>query len=137
MIDADLDPWWTLQLLKLGEDALAFERIERMPTRGKALVQRAHDLVALMRNGDLDAREELEIVIGILSDRQIQAESRRSKPRGSHKPSFASLVAKAKQLGVDLTVEPNGTATFRTGTVSAAVDSPQTEVDEWIAKHAH
>jgi hypothetical protein len=131
------DPWWTAQLLKLGEDAAAFERIEQIPVRGNALVQRAHDLVASVRSGDLDAREELEIVIGILSDRQIQAESRRSKPRGSHKPSLARLVDKARQLGVDVTVEPNGTATFRTSTVSAPVDKPQTELDEWIAKHAH
>ncbi len=130
MIDADLDPWWTVQLLKLGEDAAAFERIEQMPTRGKGLVQRAHDLVSAVRNGDLDAREELVIVLQILSDRQDQ-------PKPQKQPSLARLVAKAKQLGVDVTVEPNGTATFRTGTASAAVDKPQTELDEWIAKHAH
>ena len=69
---ADLDPWWTAQLLKLGEDALAFERIEQMPTRGKALVRRVHDLVASMRNGDPSVREELQIVLQILSDRQDQ-----------------------------------------------------------------
>jgi hypothetical protein len=27
--------------------------------------------------------------------------------------------------------------TFHTGTASAPVDKPQTELDEWIAKHAH
>lgn len=58
--------------------------------------------------------------------------------RRQRKPSLTRLIAKAKQLGVDVTVEPNGTVTFRTGSsASAAVDSPQNEVDEWIAKHAH
>jgi hypothetical protein len=59
------------------------------------------------------------------------------KPR-RRKPSLARLLAKAKQLGVDVTIEPTGTVTFRTGSsASAAVDSPQNEVDEWIAKRAH
>ena len=133
MIAADLDPWWTVQLLKLGEDALAFERIKQMPTRGKGLEQRAHDLVVLARNGDPSAREELVIVLQILSDQQD-----RPKPQKQSKPSLARLVAKAKELAVDVTVEPNGTATFRTGnSASAPVDKPQTELDEWIAKHAH
>jgi hypothetical protein len=132
MIAADLDPWWTVQLLKLGEDALAFERIKQMPTRGKGLVQRAHDLVSAVRNGDLEAREELVIVLQILSDQQD-----RPKPQKHSKPSLTRLVAKAKERGVDVTVEPNGAVTFRTGTVSAPGDKPQTELDEWIAKHAH
>jgi hypothetical protein len=136
MTDVGHDPWWTAQLLKLGEDAAAFERIEQIPARGNALVQRAHDLVASVRNGDPFAREELEIILEILSDRQDRPKPQKL-PRGSHKPSLARLVAKAKQLGVDVTVEPNGTTTFRTGTASAAVDKPQTELDEWIAKHAH
>ena len=120
-------------MLKLGEDALAFERIEQMPTRGKALVRRVHDLVASMRNGDPSVREELQIVLQILSDRQDQ-------PKPQKQPSFdrlvAKAVAKAKQLRVDVTVEPNGAATFRTGTASTPVDKPQTELDEWIVKHA-
>ena len=126
--------WLTAQLLKLGEDEAAFERIEQIPARGKGLVQRAHDLVSAVRNGDLDAREELVILLQILSDR-------RDQPKPQKQPSFDRLVAKAvtkaKELGVDVTVEPNGTATFRTGTASAAVDKPQTELDEWIVKHAH
>jgi hypothetical protein len=126
------DPWWTAQLLKLGEDAAAFERIEQMPRRGKGLVQRAHDLVVSVRNGNPSAREELVIVLQILSDQQD-----RPKPQKQSKPSLARLVAKAKQLGIDVTVEPNGAATFHTGTASAPVDKPQTELDEWIAKHAH
>jgi hypothetical protein len=59
------------------------------------------------------------------------------KPRRPRKPSLARLVAKAKELGVDVTVEPNGTVTFRTGTASAAVDKSETDLAEWIAKHAH
>ena len=58
--------------------------------------------------------------------------------RRQRKLSLARLVAKAKQLGVDVTVEPNGAATFRTGSsASVAVDSPEAELEKWIAKHAH
>jgi hypothetical protein len=59
--------------------------------------------------------------------------------RRLRKPSLARLIAKAKQLGVDVTIEPNGTATFRTGapTVAEADGSPQAELEKWIAKHAH
>jgi hypothetical protein len=65
----------------------------------------------------------------------LTPEPRSRRPR---KPSLARLVAKAKQLGVDVTVEPDGAVTFRTGnSASAAVDKPQTELAEWIAKHAH
>src|SRR4029453_7647335 len=59
------------------------------------------------------------------------------KPRRQRKPTLARLVAKAKQLGIDVTVEPNGAVTFRTGTASSPVDKPQTDLAEWIAKHAH
>src|SRR5262245_21722694 len=34
------------------------------------------------------------------------------KRRRQRKPSLARLVAKAKQLGVDVTIEPSGAATF-------------------------
>ena len=61
-----------------------------------------------------------------------------SKPRRQRKPSLTRLVAKAKKLGVDVTIDPDGAATFRTGNAaSATADSPQAELDEWIAKHAH
>jgi hypothetical protein len=36
-----------------------------------------------------------------------------AKPRRPRKPTLARLVAKAKQLGVDVTIDPNGAATFR------------------------
>ena len=59
--------------------------------------------------------------------------------RRQRKPSLARLVAKAKQLGVDVTIEPNGTVTFHTGSSpSATVDGPEAELEKWIAKqHAH
>jgi hypothetical protein len=58
------------------------------------------------------------------------------RPR-QRKPSLARLVAKAKQLGVDVTIEPDGTATFRTGTVATDASDPETELKNWIASHAH
>jgi hypothetical protein len=82
----------------------------------------------------------------MLADDEARAEAAKyahahdsEKQKRPRKPSLARLVAKAKQLGVDVTVEPNGTATFRTGssTATAADENPRTELDEWIAKHAH
>ena len=99
------------QLLKLGEGAAAFERIEQIPARGNALVQRAHGYRCLMRNGDPSAREELETILEILSDRQDQPKP----PKQQRKPTLARYVAKARQLGVDVTIDPDGAATFRTG----------------------
>ena len=49
------------------------------------------------------------------------------------KPSLTRLVAKAKQLGVDVTIEPNGTATFRTGSSTRA--SKSNEWDEVLPRH--
>jgi hypothetical protein len=77
----------------------------------------------------IHAREELEIILEILSNRPDQ-------PKPQKQPSLARLVAKTKQLGVDLTVMPNGATTFHTGTAGAPADELQTELDEWIAKHA-
>jgi hypothetical protein len=54
--------------------------------------------------------------------------------------SLARLVAKAKKLGVDVTVTiPDGEVTFRTGSApSVSVDSPEGELQKWKAKqHAH
>jgi hypothetical protein len=138
---------WFAHLLLTGaaspdERAWAIDEAERLlrdlppsGTRDDAL-----DVVEAARGGDVDARRLLASNLDHLRwllERARDTPTTATKPRGSHKPSLARLVAKAKQLGVDVTVEPNGTATFRTGTVSAPVDKPQTEVDEWIAKHAH
>jgi hypothetical protein len=79
-----------------------------------------------------------------LAEREARAEAVRvaqeaAKQERQRRLTLARLVAKAKRLGMDVTVEPNGAATFRTGssTTTAADENPQTEVDEWIAKHAN
>jgi hypothetical protein len=113
----DDDPWWTAQLLKLGEDALAFERIEQMPTRGKPLVQRAHDLVSSLRNGDPFVRAELEIVLGILSDRQDQPKPKK-QASGSRKPMLSAALKEADKAGKSVrsaTLAPDGTASIAFG----------------------
>jgi len=53
--------------------------------------------------------------------------------RRQRKPSLTRLVAKARQLGVDVTVEPNGTVTFRCS--SAAPDVVINEWDEVLPRH--
>jgi hypothetical protein len=58
---------------------------------------------------------------------EVQPEQRQRKP------SLARLIAKAKQLGVDVTVEPNGAVTFRCG--SAAPDAVINEWDEVLPRH--
>jgi hypothetical protein len=75
----------------------------------------------------------------MLAQDEARAEAARAA-RDSEKQkrqSLARFIAKAKQLSIDVTVEPNGAVTFHTGTVSTPVDKSQTELDEWIAKHAH
>jgi hypothetical protein len=53
------------------------------------------------------------------------------------KPSTARLIAKAKEFGVDVTVAPDGTATFHTGSAATDTSDPEIELKKWIAKHAH
>jgi len=84
-------------------------------------------------------RRELD---AMLAEGEARAEATKARAEAAKKQklqqkSLDSLVAKAKQLGVNVTVEPNGAVTFHTGTASTSADKPQTEVDEWIAKHAH
>jgi hypothetical protein len=59
------------------------------------------------------------------------------KPKRKRKPSTARLIATAKELGVDVTVEPDGTATFRTSSRPASETDPEIELKKWIAKHAN
>jgi hypothetical protein len=54
------------------------------------------------------------------------------KPR-ERKPSLARLVAKARQLGMDVTIEPNGAVTFRCS--STASDAGINEWDEVLPRH--
>jgi hypothetical protein len=98
--------------------------IHRAPLGGPLLLAMAKSACNV---GELDA---------ILAEDEARAEAAKKQKR--QQKSLAQHIAKAKELGVDVTVEPNGTATFRTGSsVSAPVDKSQTELDEWIAKHAH
>jgi hypothetical protein len=53
--------------------------------------------------------------------------------RRLRQPSLARLIAKAKQLGVDVTIEPNGAVTFRCS--SAAPDAVINEWDEVLPRH--
>jgi hypothetical protein len=77
---------------------------------------------------------ELDAMLAQDEARAEAAKAAREAKR-QERQSFDRLVARAKQLGVDVTVEPNGAATFRTGSsASAPIDN---ELDEWIAKHAH
>src|SRR5262245_51479840 len=55
------------------------------------------------------------------------------KRRRQRKPSLARLITKAKQLGVDVTFEPNGAVTFRCS--SAAPDAGINEWDEVLPDH--
>jgi hypothetical protein len=59
------------------------------------------------------------------------------KPRRPRKPSLARLIAKAKELGVDVTIGPDGAVTFRTGSAATVESDPETELKKWIASHAH
>jgi hypothetical protein len=47
--------------------------------------------------------------------------------RRQRKPSLARLAAKAKQLGVDVTIAPNGAVTFHAGSSATA----ETTINEW------
>ena len=50
-------------------------------------------------------------------------------------PTLARLVGKAKQVGVDVTVEPNGAVTFRTSNSSGEKAMPSgNPFDQWMAK---
>jgi hypothetical protein len=87
---------------------------------------------------------ELRELNAMLAEDEARAEAAKARAEAAKKQkhqqkSLNSLVAKAKQLGVNVTVEPNGAVTFHTGSSVSAppADKPQTEVDEWIAKHAH
>ena len=104
----------------------------------------ALDVVEAARGGDADARRQLANNLDNvrwLLERAREKKLTATKLRSQRKQALDKLdklVAKAKQLGVDVTVDPNGAATLRTSSsASAPVDNPQTEIDEWIAKHAH
>jgi hypothetical protein len=115
------------------------------PTLGSARAHRRAHTAAFPRVGQGAVEGAVISADAMLAEDAARAEAAKrshandsEKQKRPRKSSLSRLVAKAKQLGVDVTVEPDGTATFRTGSsASAPVDKPQTEVDEWIAKHAH
>ena len=81
---------------------------------------------------------DYRLLDGMANALQPGAPTPEPRLRRRRKPSLARLVTKAKKLGVDVTIELDGAATFHTGaTASAPADCPQAELDEWIAKHAH
>jgi hypothetical protein len=82
-----------------------------------------------------DRREILRELDAKIAKDEARAEA--AKQKRERDKARDGAIAKAKKLGVDVTVAPNGAATFHTGTASAPDDKPQTEVDEWIEKHAH
>jgi hypothetical protein len=53
------------------------------------------------------------------------------KSRRQRKTSLARLVAKARQLGVDVTVEPNGAATFRCSLTASDSVPGVAMINEW------
>jgi hypothetical protein len=122
------DFWFPALLLKShkdADDAAAFELIERLPTRGYALMQRVRDLVPVVRNGDPGAREQLIIYLQIL-DRP-----KPKKQQGQRKPSLSAALKQADTAGKavrNATVAPDGT-------VSIAFDEPEpTESNNpWLA----
>ena len=52
-------------------------------------------------------------------------------------PNFDSALKRAKELGADLTVAPDGSMTFKFGTsASNGSGAPLSDLDQWMAKHA-
>lgn len=85
----------------------------------------------------LDRLEQHLIDIGMIgADAPGMPAARAVKRPRQRKPSIDRLAAKAKKLGVALTIEPNGAVTVRADN-SAPNDKTQSELDEWIARHAH
>jgi hypothetical protein len=147
MTDAIQNLWFAHLLLTAPQSpddtAWAIDEAERLlrdlPPSGTRDV--GLEVVEAARGGDVDARRHLAESLyhaRWLLERAREKKLTAAKLRSQRKRSLDRVFAKAKQLGVDVTVdEPNGTATFRTGTASAAVDKPQADLAEWIAKHAH
>ena len=149
-----IERMWIVHLLLTGaaaatpdERAWAIDEAERL-LRGQPPGGSRDDGLAEIeaaRAGDADARQHLanslEHVRWLLEREREKRNQRKlaGLVAKAKQRKLARLVTKAKQLGVDVTIDPNGTATFRTGssTTTAADENLQTEVDDWIAKHAH
>jgi hypothetical protein len=61
------------------------------------------------------------------------------KPKRQRRLSTDRFVSKGKELGVDVTVKPDGAVTFHTGSAVTAESMAdlQNELNEWVAKHAN
>ncbi len=88
------------------------------------LIRDPDDVSAMMRSMFGVSREDIE-----RGRRRLLALLRKRQ----HKPSLARLVAKAKQLGVDVTIESNGAATFHCS--PAASDLVINEWNEVLPRH--
>jgi hypothetical protein len=119
-----------------ADDELASLNGEELACLGLLRADRFEFLTHEERSAELFAA--LSKLDAIPWGKPAAAPDEKGREHGKRKPTLTRLVAKAKQLGVDVTVEPNGAVTFRTGgSASAPIDKPQTELDEWIAKHAY
>jgi hypothetical protein len=69
----------------------------------------------------------------------LPAEPAPKKPKRQRRLSTDRFVSKGKELGVDVTVKPDGAVTFHTGSAVTAESTAdlQNELNEWIAKHAN
>jgi hypothetical protein len=69
----------------------------------------------------------------------LPAEPAPKKPKRQRRLSTDRFVSKGKELGVDVTVKPDGAVTFHTGSAVTTVSTAdlQNELNEWIAKHAN
>lgn len=59
-----------------------------------------------------------------------------TRKRRRHKvPNLASAIKRAKAMGMDVTVAPDGSMTF--GVCAHNAPEPTNELDQWMTKHAH
>ncbi len=56
------------------------------------------------------------------------------QPRKPRRPSLTRLAAKAKALGIALTLEPDGGVTVRADSSASGEESTPSPYDEWMAK---
>jgi hypothetical protein len=141
MTDAIPGIWFGLLTGRNPDQSRAIDEVERLLRGAPPSAWRDHglDVIEAARANDADAQRQLADSLAEVYCRLPRAKTptRAPKPPRQRKPSLARLVAKAKQLGVDVTIEPDGAATFRTGSSTMTTAEGNSEVDEWIAKHAH
>jgi hypothetical protein len=85
---------------------------------------------------ELAAMSATEFEAGMALLRENEARAEAAKQKRERERAIARLIAKAKRLGVDVTIDPNGAATFRTGNAStpgyaAPIEPEANEWNEW------